>query len=394
MNYNNPIPISLSNLIRISCAALFALFSFFYLYTIQGYVLAAAQYVFSGGVTTYSRFIGALIITAILMLVQHIVSKLPYLSGRWYAFTYAPSFVLLAMLTSLSRDSIQHFTFGSWLWVVPVFVVLYWVFLLLMRRMPDTSIAQGDYTTGRYLWTNFATLLVMMLICGNNAPARDVYLYELKAEQLLVEGDYEGASRVGEKSLDVSPRLNELRMYAIARQGLLGEKLFDYPQPFAEHSLILFDDTITRFSRFTSKDIQESLGAWANSSVNNVDQYLDLLRKNPATKDNALLGDYVLSSKLLQGDIRGFNMLVRKYHPELSNPSAVTTMPRAYREALLLQARAISNDSLAAFADTLMLANYREYVKTRDEETDSLVRANRLRRLFGNTLWWHLDYML
>ncbi len=328
------------------------------------------------------------------MLIQHLVSKLPYLSGRWYAFTYAPSFVLLAVLTSLSRNTIQHFTFGSWLWILPVFAAVYVAFLMLMRRMPDASIAQGDYTIGRYLWTNFATLLIMMLLCGNNASAHDAYLYELKAEQLLIEGDYEGASHVGDKSLEVSPRLNQLRMYALARQGLLGERLFDYPQPFAERSLILFDDTSTRLSRFTSKDIQESLGAWANSSVNNVDQYLDLLRHNPATSNNALLGDYVLSSKLLQGDLRGFNSFVKKYHPELSEPSVVTTMPRAYREALLLQASAISKDSLSKFADTLMLANYWDYINTRDTETDSLLRANRLRRQFGTTLWWHLDYML
>ena len=99
---------------------------------------------------------------------------------------------------------------------------------------------------------------------------------------------------MGEESLVTSPRLNELRMYALAQQGLLGERLFDYPQPYGEKSLMQMDDTMTSLHRFTCKDIQEALGAWANSSVTTFQQYIDLLKQNPSTRHNPMLADYVL----------------------------------------------------------------------------------------------------
>lgn len=391
MNYNNPIPVSFANIIKALCALLFAAFSFLYIYKIQGYVLAEAQYVFSNGVTSYSLLWGAVIITILLLCLQYIVARLSRISGRWYALTYAPSFVLLAMITSLHRHTINEFGFGRWMWVVPLFIVVYAMFVRIARRWLTDSISSGDYSMGRYLWTNFLTLLLMMLACGANAPAEDVYLYELKAEQCLLNEDYEGASRVGQRALQTSPRLNQLRLFALAKQGLLAEHLFDYPQPYNDESLILLDDTVTHESRFTALDIQEALGARANRSVNSVANYLELLRKNPQTSDNPLLPDYLLCDKLLSADIYGFCHMIGSYY-DVSNAESVMKLPRAYREALLLQARAISRDSLNAFADTLMLADYRQYKEIQTDETDSLHRANRLHRQFGNTLWWYLDY--
>ena len=391
MNYNNPIPLVLSNIIRISCAVLFVLFSFFYLLCIQGYVLESAQYVFSGGATSYSLWWGAIIITLVLMCIQFVASRFARLSGHWYALTYAPSFFLLAMVTSLYKPTISDFSFKGWLWALPLFIIVYIVFISMMRRRLNGSIEQGDYSAGRYLWTNFILLLLMMLACGSNAPANDVYMYELKAEHYLLDDDYEAASRVGERSLETSPRLNELRMYALARQGLLGERLFDYPQPYGERSLILFDDTVSRTTRFTSRHIQQALGGLANESVTEVDQYLDLLRSNKSTQSNRLLPDYVLCSKLLQGDMRTFYRLLPRYYAT-DDASHVMRLPRAYREALLLQAKAMGRNVLNNFADTLMLANYKSYCEIKASEPDSLVRANRLHRQFGNTLWWHLDY--
>ena len=391
MNYNNPIPATLANIIKALCALLFAAFAFLYIYQIQGYVLAEAQYVFSDGVTTYSLPGGAIIITILLLCLQQAVARFTHISGRWYALTYAPSFVVLAMLTSLHRQTILEFGFGQWMWVVPLFIVLYVMFVRTARRWLTDSISSGDYSLGRYLWTNFLTLLLMMLACGANAPAKDVYLYELKAEQCLLNKDYEGASRVGQRSLQTSPRLNQLRLFALAKQGLLADNLFDYPQPYADTSLILLNDTVSHESRFTALNIQDALGARANHSVSSVGQYLELLRKNPHTSTNPLLPDYLLCHKLLSADLRGFNHTIRHYY-DVSNAEDVMKLPRAYREALLLQARAISRDSLNSFADTLMLAHYRQYQEIQADETDSLHRANRLHRLFGNTLWWYLDY--
>ena len=390
MNYNNPIPSTFSLVIRLSSIVLFALFSFLYLFCLQCDVLAEAQYVFSGGVTSYSRLWGALIITAILLAVQGVVAKYTQLTGRWYALTFFPSFLLLTLLTSLNRVVIADFSLHQWAWAFPLLIVVFLVTLYLSRKMPGESINEGDYHLSRYLWPNFLTMFLMMVLCGANASADDVYMYELKAESLLLEKDYEGASRVGEESLVTSPRLNELRMYALAQQGLLGERLFDYPQPYGEKSLMQMDDTMTSLHRFTCKDIQEALGAWANSSVTTFQQYIDLLKQNPSTRHNPMLADYVLCGHLLRNDMHGFMRDIRKYY-DISTPGKVTELPKAYREALLLQAKAIGRDSLSAFADTSMLAAYRDYAEIKSSEEKEIVRNNRLRRNYGNTFWWYVE---
>jgi hypothetical protein len=390
MNYNNPIPSTISHVIRLLTVVLFALFSFLYLFCLQCDVLAEAQYVFSGGVTSYSRFWGALIITVTLLGVQYVVAKLTKLTGRWYALTFFPSFLLLAFLTSLNRAVIADFSLHQWAWVLPLLIVVFVVILYLRRKLPGESISEGDYHLSRYLWPNFLVLFLMMLLCGANSSADDVYMYELKAERLLLEKDYEAASRVGEKSLMTSPRLNELRMYALAQKGQLGERLFDYPQPYGDQSLMLMNDTVTRLHRFTCKDIQETLGAWANSSVTTFQQYIDLLKRNPSTRHNPMLADYVLCGYLLRKDLRGFTRDIKHYY-DLSSPDKVMELPKAYREALLLQAKAIGRDSLNAFADTLMLAAYRDYSDIKDSDEKEIVRNNRLRRNYGNTLWWHIE---
>lgn len=390
MNYNNPLPQSITNIIRFATALMFGLFSFIYLFFIQNDVLSEAQYVFSDGITSYSRFWGALIITVVLLIVQFLVAKVSKLNGSWHAVTFFPSFLLLAFVTSLKKGVIEDFTLGSWIWAFPLLIGLYVLLIYIKHKWRGESIDNGDYSVSRYLWPNFLVLFLMMVWCGANAPARDVYMYELKVERLLLSQDYETAARVGERSLETSPRLNELRMYALAQQGLLGEKLFDYPQPYGSRSLLMMDDTITRLHRFTSKDIQQALGAWANSSVKNLDDYLALLKKNPATYRNPLLSDYVLCNKLLQRDLRGFYREIHHYR-DLTLPTSVLTLPRAYREAMLLQARSISRDSLLSFADTTMLTAYKEYRNVQQMDTSEVVRANLLRRHFGNTLWWYLD---
>ena len=390
MNYNNPLPSSISNAIRLGCSILFVVFCFVYLYCLQCDVLAEAQYVYSSGVTTYSRFWGALIITASLLCVQFMVSRATRLRGRWYALTFFPSFVLLAFVTSLNRAVITDFSLGQWIWALPLLAGVYLVFLYVHSKLPGESVSRGDYSLSRYLWPNFVVLFIMMVLCGGNASANDVFMYELKAERLLLQHDYEAASRVGEKSLVTSSRLNELRMYALAQQGLLGEKLFDYPQPYEDQSLLMMDDTVSRLYRFTAKDIQQALGAWANPSVTTFSQYIALLRQNPTTRHNPMLADYTLCGHLLRKDLRGFLRDVRKYY-DLSTPDKVTALPKVYREAMLLQAKAIGQDSLNAFADTLMLSHYRDFCTIRDADDNPVVCTNRLRRAYGNTLWFYLE---
>lgn len=392
MNYNNPIPTSITRTIRVVCAVLFFVFCFSYLFFLNNDLMAQAQYVFSDGRTVYSRFLGALIITVTLMFIQWGVAHIIDLRGRKYAVTYFPSLLLLAVITSMNQNTIEHFSLGGWAWALPLLLLLYAGFMWVLHYFPDRSVLGNDYSLSRYMWPNLCTLLVMMLLCGLASTVSDVYLYELKAERLILNGDYEAAGNVGRKSLSTSRRLNELRVYALAENGELGNRLFDTPQPWGPEGLIDLSDTSSRYTRFNSHDIQQRLGATAGESVSSSARYIELMHERDATSTNRLLGDYYLSLQILKGHYHQFSRALRQYY-DVSCPDSVLVLPVIYRQALLLEAQNISADSLLNFPDTLMLQRYRQFRTVIEEESDTTARRNRSWKDFRTTLWWYDIYM-
>ena len=85
---------------QVVCAVVFCVLTFCYLYNYQADVLVVTQFLASGGQTHYAPFLGAVIITSVLLLLQVVVQFFARLRRRSYALTYAPSLLLLAWPTS------------------------------------------------------------------------------------------------------------------------------------------------------------------------------------------------------------------------------------------------------------------------------------------------------
>ena len=152
--------------IRYSCALLFMLFSICYLFFLQGEILAEAQFVYSRGITAYNLLIGAIIITAVLQIIQWLVSQLSRLPSQCHALSYLPSMLLLAMLTDLNQAAIAHFSFGAWLWVTPCVLVAYILLALLVQKINhNTPFERQNIKSQTY--PNFIILFFMMFIITN-----------------------------------------------------------------------------------------------------------------------------------------------------------------------------------------------------------------------------------
>ncbi len=416
MNYNHPIPEKTAGVIRYSCGFLFMAFSFAYLYFMQGDLLAEAQYVFSNGVTHYSLIVGAVVVTVVLQLLQWIVSLMVHVPSRWHALTYFPSFLALTMLTDFSEDTIAHFRLGAWVWAAPLLLLLFGLLAVAVRHIERNLGESWRHDFPSLLWVNYLVLLVLILFCGSCHSAPDTYLYELKTERLLLAGKDEAASRVGIKSLATTPRLNRLRMFALARQGQLPEHLFDYPQPFGPDGLITIADTDRHIHRITSSDICFALGAVPDASVRTTERYFRLLLPLLHAEADSLTQaagiclaasdtmphdlrlrldlnrrhlrtayDYHLCRLLLQKDLKEFEQTLPVYgtlHDVPSDQPAL--LPRAYREAVAL--------IHPAEADSATLSGLHAYRQLRESLADSVERKNRTRRAFGNTFWWYYDY--
>ena len=161
--------------------------------------------------------------------------------------------------------------------MLPLLIILFFVLIRLAEIAEEVVPDTYPNTFSSKLWPNYLVMLVMIVFCGGCHRAPDTYHYELKTERLILEGRYADAAQVGIKSLVTTERLNNLRCYALSKEGLLAEHLFDYPQPYGVNGLLNVNDIDTLHYRFDAGDICFSLGALKGKNVRSLDSFLKLV---------------------------------------------------------------------------------------------------------------------
>ena len=217
--------------IRVACALYFGVFTFCYLYFFQADIMCAAQHVLSKGQTHYDRTLGALLITAVLFLVQLATLTLTRFTRRWHWFTYAPSLYILAILTSFSEPT-NNYLASPWYLIV---LVLLFVVLFLMRKV--VGISHGSKASlfspkegqERGKEKSLLFLILMTIIVGFVGNGNDVLHYRLRMERCLIQHDYRAALEVGRDASVTDTSLTMLRIYALSCVGQLPDGLSNYP---------------------------------------------------------------------------------------------------------------------------------------------------------------------
>lgn len=362
------------------------LFSFCYLYFLEGDTLAEAQFVFSHGLTTYSILAGAIMLTLVLQFVQWLICQVFRFPREYYALSYFPSLLSLAMLTDLSWKAVQYYSFGKWIWLGPLLLAFFVLLVFLIRK---TRRGDDDNDTRSLLWRNYLLLFLQLVGCGAVSNTKDTYSYELLTERFVMEQDYEAATKVADRSLVTSRRLTELRMFALSKQGRLPDCLFDYPQYDGAEGLLSIADT-SALHRFGPLSICYSLGAIPDKkTIHSAGQYLMVMNRVDSLR-TAATQDYYLCYLLLDKNLRAFSENLKKYYRE----DTTTYLPRAYREAVLY----INNvyrkkmHPLDFAIDTETAQRFSQYIQRKAEIADERERINLTRREFGNTFWWYYEY--
>lgn len=360
--------------------------------------MAQAQFVFSNGITEYSLMAGAIIITVILLFVQNLVAALSFLPLRYYALSYVPSCLMLALISAINEQMMLDFTTGIWCWISASVLLLYIVSAIVINRLSDknTSI---QYPLRHNLYPNYIILFFLLLATGSVSNSNDVYNYELKTERLIQKKQYNEASKVGIKSLRASKRLTQLRMYALSCQDSLADCLFDYPQLYGSEGLLDIYDTVY-FHRVKSTDICLHLGAFCGKSIKTSRRYLDVMLQDTVWNRHTV--DYYLCSLLLDKNLNEFYKELPKYY-NLSDtiPNAYDALPRSYKEALMLMSDnshaqegkiIINGDSLATLSDTMFSHHFKEYNSLKSELPDMREQINKTHREYGHTFWWYYEF--
>ncbi|MBF1384461.1 hypothetical protein [Prevotella aurantiaca] len=289
-----------SKFMRICCAFIFWVFTFCYLFFYQADILVLTQHVASNGQTHYVPWLGAILITIILQLCQVCVYSLLKLSKRGHAITYFPSVLLLTVLTSIRANS-TTINFGNWIWVAPVLLILYVVFVYYIRRYePYEPELRGIGFISQLLWINICIMLVFFLFIGIFSNSDKQFHEKIKVETLVQNFKYREALRRIHRMKSIDSTTTMLTIYSVARLGDLSDSLYEYRliggrdvlRPGKIHSLLLPDSVI-----------------------------------NKATKTSV---HYQLAGFLLDRDLPKFIYFVQKYYPVDS------LRPRYYAEAFNL----------------------------------------------------------
>ena len=364
--------------ISIICAALFAIFSFLYIYLFQGELLALLQDNLSRGVTESNTFLSALLLTVVLMLIQWLVNRKSVLHGRWEALSYIPSCMLLALLTKVN-DGTMLYSLAAWLWGVPLCALLYVGVVWLERMM----ITVRKLTFFAVLWPNLLALSLMFVFTaqiGNHSTAPHM---ELAAWRYMHQGKYEKVLEVGARSDDYNAELTALRNLALAKTGQLGERLFHYPQPYGADGLI-YNKHSKQSATYGATEYYNHLGgnvAYGGESGRAYAQRMAM--KN----DSVIYRDLYWAALLLDKDLDAFVKATASY------AASGEPMPIHYQEAWLLYGEQHPEAAKPFVPDSDVVSRFEAYRALQQEHaSNSIVAANLCKRKFGDTFWCYYDY--
>ena len=396
MNYNHPLINGSTVTIRVMCAIVFLLFSFCWLF-FQADQLAMTQHVLSGGLTQYDPVMGTLIITGLLMVLQLCINHFLRLKKRSHALTYVPSMMLLALVSEVSQQIESGDGVSPWTWVLPLLVLLVLGAVVWVARLAQEVESDRNFTLfSRPMWIN-ALMMAVQIICvawiGNTNA---VYHYRMQTETLLADGKYQKALEVGKESLESDANLLMLRMYALARENALGEKLFEYPIT-ANVEQMLPTSGRTRMYYCPEDSLYKFLGGRPAEAMTPM-HFLDLLERRdttlntrtpapprPRTSVSPLI-DYKLCGLLIDRQIDRFAREIGKYYPLDDH------LPKHYREALVLYTHSRSNP-VVVYHHAVTDEDWRNLQELESRFPNATERQGRVEDQYHGTYWYYYKYL-
>ncbi len=356
--------------IRLTCAIVFILFCLSYLYCFQGGVLAVAQHVLSEGMTSYNYTLAPLLITLVLFLIQVGVYSLTHVRRRFHGLTYFPSFLVLAVITSVPNDIDTHQGLSAWWWLTPLMLALYACFMWVVKHTePLEPELHRNRWLSRHTWQCLAQLLVMMLLTTLVANNDRVFHYRMKMERLMMEGKYKEALTVGRRSRDTDSSLTMLRIACLYKTGGMGNRLFAYP--LVGGSKAMMPDSVT------TKSLMWKAPLWMS-------------KPSPWMRERKLHyvvpEEYKLCGLLLDKKLDEFVREVTKHYDVTK-----ATLPKHYAEALMLYTHRRTHP-LLVYHNTVMEADFQDYQTLEHKFADPGMNCSALRDTYGNTYWYYFQF--
>lgn len=376
--------------VRWTCAIVFIIFAFLWLYRFQADILAAFQHVMSGGRTQYNRLLGAVLITGLLQVLQLLVYTVFRLTNRGHALTYFPSMLCLALISAINTNIAQSFAWGFW-WILIPLALAAWVAVSLVVRYIQNVEPDKDTKIffSRPMWINMLVMVFMMFGVAWVGNTNAVFHYRMQAESCLLRGDYKGALEAGWESLESDADLQMIRMYAMARRGELGERLFHYPIVGGSNTMLPISGA-SHFVLYPVDSLYHAFGARPAHPMLPT-TYLKALDGKTSSADRAGIAlDYELCGLLIDRKLDDFVALLQHY-PTGGDSLDTSRLPLHYREALTLYNHLRRHPAII-YRNPVMEEDYRNLRELEQKYPDATERRGKVEDWYGHTYWYYYNY--
>ena len=363
---------------RAVCAVVFCLFVFVFVYFYQTPTLAYAQHVLSKGATVYHRLPSALLVTVVLYLLQRLTLAATRLHGASHALTYLPSMLVLAFMTSVHAEDGGGLAMSAWVYAIPLILLLYFFIVKAAKLYLPASSTAYSFFSSRNLTVSLSIMSVMMIsvLCLTNG--NDLFNRQIKAERMLLDRDYAG----------------------LANEGCRGGRSFlpDYlaPSAFQPHVKLETDTTLTLLRAIALDKcggIADSL--FCQPVVGNTASLMQLENVKPLIVSRKFLmrrksQDYRLCAMLVGRELDRFaNRMASLCN--LSSPKANDSLPRHFREALVLYQH-LRSVPVTQYQDSVLEADYTDMRDMLQECATEKERQYAMWKSYRNTYWYYYHY--
>lgn len=368
-------------IVKVVSIIVFLAFAFAYIHFYQADLLMVAQHCLSEGQTHYEKAFGTPVIMLVLWLLQIVAYSLVRLECRLHFITYIPSMLLLLAITYVRPDGGSSFTFGPWPWLFPLSIVVWYGLARLALKIQNYELAATGGLFSRAVWINVMALALMSAAVGLISNGNDVLHYRIKAESRMAEDKWEEALQVGSRSMSTDSCLTMIRCYSLARQGLMGERLFRFPLAGTSESIVPKDGG-SHFLYYPVDSLYKFLGAIPRKGMTSK-QYLRAITKHGQATD--AVADYILCSCLIDRELDAFARNLTYYY-EIGD-----SLPLHYKEALVLYNH-LRSEPLITYSNSVMDADYDDF---RNIGASGLAPSARRLQAFDHyygTYWWYYEY--
>lgn len=375
----------LQRVVATMCAALFAVFSFLFVAVYQSPLLEAFYNEVATGKLNYNPYLVGGVVSLTLTLLALWLNRFAKFSREWTAMAYLPSALLLAFLTDIDRWLyVGGRSYVGWIVIFTMGILVYIALSYFVHKIQFEKIKDAAVTTNRVVWFNLMQFVLLICLVGTLSNAEENFKRETRVMSYYNQGNIDKALAVGEKADDASRELTVMRSYILAANGLLGERLFEYPQHYATDGLL---PLAQRTSPLLPDSVYSLLGE-APMAGEQPAEYLSRIAHTDSATVTAK--DYYLSSLLLEKRLLKFKDEIFGFYKE----ETVDSFPKHYREALLLYADLSDLAKPVGFEinDPDLCSRFESFHAEEAKHNDLFVRGNFVRRHFGDTYWWYYLY--